>query len=58
VFVLDAGGRVALPGAPDTDYDDPGLKAAWLGDALEAVIAGERPPRADTKPVGCSIKWK
>jgi hypothetical protein len=45
-------------GAPDADYDDPGLKAAWLRGALDAVMAGERPPRAETKPVGCSIKWK
>jgi hypothetical protein len=44
-------------GAPDADYDDVGLKAAWLRDALDAVLAGERPPRAETKSVGCSIKW-
>jgi peroxiredoxin len=58
VFVLDAGGRLRYRGAPDADYDDPGQRAAWLRDALDAVLAGEAPARAQTNPVGCSIKWK
>jgi peroxiredoxin len=58
VFVLDSGSRLRYRGAPDADYDDPGQAAAWLRDALDAVLAGEQPSRAETKPVGCSIKWK
>jgi peroxiredoxin len=58
VFVLDAEGRLRYRGAPDADYDDPGQRASWLRDALEDVLAGEQPARAETKPVGCSIKWK
>jgi peroxiredoxin len=58
VFVLDSGRRLRYRGAPDSDYDDPGQRAAWLRDALDAVLAGEEPPRAQTRPVGCSIKWK
>ena len=58
VFVLDAGGALRYRGAPDADYDDPAERAAWLRDALDAVLAGESPARAETKPVGCSIKWK
>jgi len=50
-------GVLRYRGALDADYNYPGLKAAWLRDALDAVMAGERPPRAETKPVGCSIKW-
>jgi peroxiredoxin len=57
VFVLDSGGVLRYRGAPDADYDDPSLNAAWLREAIEAVLAGERPVRAETKPVGCSIKW-
>ena len=57
VFVLDSGGVLRYRGAPDADYDDPSLNAAWLREAIEAVLAGERPARAETKPVGCSIKW-
>ncbi len=58
VFVLDADGTLRYRGAPDADHDDPGQRAAWLRDALDAVLAGEQPALAETKPVGCSIKWK
>ncbi len=58
VFVLGADGTLRYRGAPDGDYDDPGQRAVWLRDALDAVLAGEDPPRAQTTPVGCSIKWK
>jgi peroxiredoxin len=58
VFVLDAERRLRYRGAPDGDYDDPSQQAAWLREALDAVLAGAEPARAETKPVGCSIKWK
>ncbi|PZS13938.1 MAG: thioredoxin family protein [Solirubrobacterales bacterium] len=58
VFVLDSTGRLRYRGAPDADHDDPGQNAVWLRDALDAVLAGHEPARAETKPVGCSIKWK
>jgi peroxiredoxin len=58
VFVLDGDGRVAYRGAPDADYEDPSLNAAWLRDALDAVLASSVPDPSETKPVGCSIKWK
>ena len=58
VFVIDGGGRIVYRGAPDADHQEPGLNAAWLRAALDAVLAGAEPERAETKPVGCSIKWK
>ena len=58
VFVLDSERRLRYHGAPDSDYDDPAQRAAWLRDALDAVLSGSEPPQAKTKPVGCSIKWK
>jgi peroxiredoxin len=58
VFVLDAEGRLRYRGAPDADYDDPGQRASWLREALDALLAGAAPSRPETKPVGCSIKWK
>jgi peroxiredoxin len=58
VFVVDAGGRVAYRGAPDGDHDDPSQGAAWLREALDAVLDGRRPETAETDPVGCSVKWK
>ena len=58
VYVVDARGVIRYEGAPDADHMDPGLDAGWLREALDAVLAGERPARAETEPVGCSIKWK
>lgn len=58
VFVLDGDGALRYRGAPDGDYDDPGQRAAWLREALDSILGGETPKRAQTKPVGCSIKWK
>jgi peroxiredoxin len=57
-FVIDADGRIAYRGAPDADHQDPSLNAAWVRQALDAVLAGSEPARAETRPVGCSIKWK
>ncbi|MGI8903690.1 MAG: thioredoxin family protein [Solirubrobacteraceae bacterium] len=58
VFVLDSERRLRYRGAPDADYEDPSLHAAWLRDALDAVLAGREPERPQTEPVGCSIKWR
>ena len=58
VFVLDSEGRLRYRGAPDSDYADPSQNAAWLREALDAVVAGATPDPAETEPVGCSIKWK
>jgi peroxiredoxin len=58
VFVVDAEGRIAYRGAPDSDHSDPAQDAAWLRAALDAVLQGEAPDRAETDPVGCSIKWR
>ncbi len=58
VFVLDAQRRVRYRGAPDSAYDEPEQGAAWLRQALDAVLSGRDPAPAETQPVGCSIKWK
>jgi peroxiredoxin len=58
VFVLDAEGRLRYRGAPDADYAKPQERAEWLRDALDAILAGAIVSRPETKPVGCSIKWR
>jgi peroxiredoxin len=58
VFVIDSEGRVRYRGAPDRDYGDPSVNAEWLRGALDAVLGGSDPDPAETKPVGCKIKWK
>ncbi len=58
VFVVDSGGVLRYRGAPDADHGDPSLNASWLREALDSVLAGDEVARAETEPVGCSIKWK
>lgn len=58
VYVLDPELRLRYRGAPDADYDDPSQRAGWLRDALDAVLEGRDPERAETEPVGCTIKWR
>jgi hypothetical protein len=58
VYVLDGDLQVRYEGAPDADHMDPGQNAAWLRAALDDLLSGRRPQRAETEPVGCSIKWK
>jgi hypothetical protein len=58
VFVLDSQHRLRYQGAPDPDHQDPSHNASWLREALDSVLGGEEPARAETDPVGCSVKWK
>jgi peroxiredoxin len=58
VYLLDADLRVRYEGAPDADHMDPTLDAGWLREALDQVLSGREVGRAETEPVGCSIKWK
>jgi peroxiredoxin len=58
VFVFDDQLQLRYRGAPDADYDDPEQNAVWMREALDAVLEGQEPERAETPPVGCTIKWK
>lgn len=58
VFVFDANEKLVYRGAPDADFEDDEQNAKWLRDALDAVIVGQFPKRAQTESVGCSVKWK
>ena len=58
LFVFDRDLRLRYRGAPDADYDDPAEGAAWLREALDAVLEDREPQRAETEPVGCTIKWR
>jgi len=58
LFVLDSEGVLRYRGAPDADYEDPSQNAAWLREALDALLDGNEVGQAETEPVGCTIKWK
>ena len=58
VFVLDSGLVLRYHGAPDADYEDPSHAAAYVRDALDAVLDGREPELAQTPAVGCGVKWR
>ena len=58
-FLFDRGGRLVYHGTIDDNAKDPdAVKRRYLRDALEAVIAGKPVPLAETKALGCSIKFR
>jgi peroxiredoxin len=57
-FVFDADRRLVYHGAVDDNREEADVTTSYLRDALEAALAGEIPPVADTPPVGCSVKWR
>jgi peroxiredoxin len=58
VFLFDRGRRLVYHGAIDDSTDPEGVQARYLRDAIEATLAGQAPPLAQTPPVGCTIKWR
>jgi peroxiredoxin len=57
-FVFDADRRLVYHGAVDDNREEADVTTSYLRDALEAALAGETPPVADTPPVGCTVKWR
>ena len=59
VFLFDKAGKLQYHGAIDDNADDPSaVQAAYLRQALDAVLAGKSPTTQQTQAVGCTIKWK
>lgn len=59
VMVFDQERRLRYRGAIDDNYDDPkAVRAPYLRQALDALLAGQSPEPHETPPVGCSIKWR
>jgi len=59
VFLFDKAGNLRYHGVIDDNYDEPAaVRMKFLRDALDAVLGGRMPATAETKPVGCTIKWK
>jgi peroxiredoxin len=57
-FVYDADRRLVYHGAVDDNREQADVTTHYLRDAIEAALAGETPPIADTPPVGCTVKWR
>ena len=58
MFVLDGDLVLRYHGAPDADYEDAFHAAAYVRDALDAVLEGAEPEVAETPAVGCGVKWR
>jgi peroxiredoxin len=57
-FVFDADRRLVYHGAVDDNREESDVTQHYLRNAIEAALAGEAPPIADTPPVGCTVKWR
>ena len=57
VFLFDAARKLRYVGAIDDSERIAKVTKHHLRDALDSVLAGKEPPVAQTKVVGCSIKW-
>ena len=57
-FVYDADRRLVYHGLVDDNREEENVTARYLRDAIEAALAGEEPPVAETTPVGCTVKWR
>lgn len=58
-FLFDARGTLVYHGAIDDNARQPAqVKARYLSDAVKGVAAGKPVPVAETKALGCSIKFR
>lgn len=57
-YLFDADRKLVYHGAVDDNRDEEGVTQHYLRDAIEAALAGEAPPIADTPAVGCTVKWR
>ena len=58
-YLLDAQGNLVYHGGVDDNArEEKAVKAAWLRDAVDAVVTGKPIPLAETKALGCSIKLR
>lgn len=59
VFLLDSDGILRYRGAIDDNHESAqAVRAHYLRDALDAVLAGQPVKIGATNEVGCTIKWK
>jgi thiol-disulfide isomerase/thioredoxin len=58
-FLFDKTGKLAYHGTIDDNRQEPDkVKARYLKDALDAVVAGKKPAVPETKGLGCGIKFR
>jgi peroxiredoxin len=58
VFLLDGKRNLAFVGPVDDSQDEAKVKHKYLRDAIDAVLAGKKPPATEVKPFGCGIAYE
>jgi peroxiredoxin len=58
VFILDPQRKVVYVGAVDDKQKVAEVKQPYVRDALDALLSGKEPPKAETKPFGCGIRYE
>jgi peroxiredoxin len=58
VFAFDQQRRLQYKGRIDDNRNPESVKTKDLRDALDAILAGHKPSVQETRPFGCSVKWK
>ena len=57
-FVLNKERQVVYMGAMDDNMNPNDVTEHYVEDAVDAALAGTRPPVEETRQFGCGIKWK
>ena len=58
-YVFDKDRKLRYTGRMDDNPRNPGKETTHeLRDAVDALLAGKKPPVELTNPIGCNVKWK
>ncbi len=58
-YVFDSERKLRYTGRMDDNPRNPGTETTHeLRDAVDALLAGTKPPVELTNPIGCNVKWK
>jgi len=58
-YVFDADRKLRYTGRMDDNPRNPGKETTHeLRDAVDALLAGKKPPVELTNPIGCNVKWE
>jgi glutathione peroxidase-family protein len=57
-YLFDKSGKLVYHGAVDDNAKSDEVTARYLKDAIDATLAGKAVPVAETKAVGCGIKYR
>jgi thiol-disulfide isomerase/thioredoxin len=58
VFLLNGKHQLAFVGPVDDNMDESKVTKKYLRDAIDAVLAGNKPETSEEKPFGCGIRYE